>query len=167
MSLFLRILRTYALAVWVGGLIFFIVVAAIAFSTMPTPYLAGQMVRGSLLTIHRIGFGAGAVFLIATLALIFTRRDGHPLRLAELALCIAMLALTAWSQFSIIPRMESDRASLGGDVTKSSPGNPAYDDFQKLHVRSTRIEGAVLVLGLIVLALAPVHGRNAYVAPLL
>lgn len=167
MSLFLRILRTYALAAWVGGLLFFIVIAAIAFSTMPSTYWAGQMVRGSLIAIHRIGLAAGAVFLCGTLALLFTRRDGHPVRIAELALCAAMMALTAYSQWSIIPRMEADRNSLGGDVTKSAPGNAAYDDFQRLHVRSTRVEGIVLILGLVTLALAPVHGRNEYVAPLL
>jgi len=63
--------------------------------------------------------------------------------------------------------MDTDRNALGGDVTKSSPGVPAYDDFQRLHVLSTRVEGAVLILGFIVLALGPIHGRNEYVPPIL
>ncbi|SEF51679.1 protein of unknown function [Bryocella elongata] len=163
----LRILRTYALAAWVGGLAFFIVVAAIAFSTLPTPFLAGQIVRGSLIAIHRIGLGAGLIYLLATLVMLATRRDGHPTRVAEVVLAAVMLTLTMYSQMSIIPRMDTDRNALGGDVTKSSPGVPAYDDFQKLHVRSTRVEGAVLILGLIVLALGPIHGRNEYIPPIL
>jgi len=167
MSIVLRILRTYAIAVWVGGLTFFIVVAAIAFNTLPTPFLAGQIVRGSLLAIHRIGLGAGLVYLLATLVMLATRRDGHPIRVAEVVLSAIMLTLTLYSQKSIIPRMDTDRNALGGDVTKSSPGVPAYDDFQRLHVLSTRVEGAVLILGFIVLALGPIHGRNEYVPPIL
>jgi hypothetical protein len=163
----LRIARAYSLAVWVGGLVFFIVVAAIAFKTMPTQFLAGQMVLGSLLMLHRIGVGAGLVYLAATLAILGTRRDGHPLRVAEVILAAIMLTLTLYSQMSIIPRMDTDRNALGGDVTKSSPGVPAYDDFQKLHVLSTRVESAVLLLGFIVIALGPIHGRNEYVPPVL
>jgi hypothetical protein len=156
----LRIARIYSLALWVGGLVFFIAVAAIAFSTMPTPYLAGQIVRSSLLMIHRIGIGAALVYLAATLLMLGTRRDGHPLRVAEVVLAGVMLTLTLYSQMSIIPRMDTDRNALGGDVTKSAPGVPAYDDFQRLHVRSTRIESGVLILGLVILALSPIHGRN-------
>lgn len=163
----LRIVRTFALAVWVGGLIFFIVTAAIAFHTLPTAYWAGQMVRGSLIAIHRIGLGAGLVYLAASLVMIATRRDGHITRVAEVILIALMLTFTLYSQMSILPRMDTDRNALGGDVTKSSPGVPAYDDFEKLHVRSTRVEGAIIVMGLLALALAPIHGRDEYVPPLL
>jgi hypothetical protein len=165
MAIAFRILRLYALALWVGGLVFFVMVANVAFQTMPTPVLAGQIVRGSLLNLHRLGVVTGVLYLLFTLALLATRRDGHPLRIAELALAAAMIALTLYSQMSIIPRMETDRLTLGGDVTKSGPGNRAYDDFQRLHQRSTQVEGLVLLMGLVALAFAPIHGREEYVPP--
>jgi hypothetical protein len=63
-------------------------------------------------------------------------------------LIIVMLALTLLSQFWIIPRMDSLRASVG-DFAAVPLDNPARAQFDALHVWSTRVEGAVLVLGLV------------------
>jgi len=60
-----------------------------------------------------------------------------------------MLALTLVSQFGIIPRMDVLRASLG-DVASAPIDNPERIQFDALHVWSTRMEGAVLLLGLVV-----------------
>ena len=59
-----------------------------------------------------------------------------------------MLGLTAYSQYGIIPAMERDRLSAGGAIDAVAPDSPARADFNALHVRSTRVEGAVLLLGL-------------------
>ena len=66
-------------------------------------------------------------------------------------LCL-MLALTLISQFGIIPRMDILRASLG-DVRSAAIDNPQRVQFDALHVWSTRVEGAVLLLGLVVVYL--------------
>jgi uncharacterized membrane protein len=71
-----------------------------------------------------------------------------PSTLRHVLLCL-MLALTLVSQFGIIPRMDVLRASLG-DVRSAPIDNPERIQFDALHVRSTRIEGAVLLLGLVV-----------------
>ena len=63
-----------------------------------------------------------------------------------------MLALTLISQFGIIPRMDILRASLG-DVRSAAIDNPQRVQFDALHVWSTRVEGAVLLLGLVVVYL--------------
>ena len=63
-----------------------------------------------------------------------------------------MLALTLISQFGIIPRMDVLRASLG-DVGSAPIDNPERIQFDALHVWSTRVEGAVLLLGLVVVYL--------------
>jgi hypothetical protein len=160
MATFLRILRLYALTAWVGGLIFFIIVAAIAFSVLPDAHSAGLIVRSSLLAIHRIGIYAAILYLLTTLALVAVQRDHHPVRAAELALALIMLSLTLYSQLSIIPRMETDRISLGGDVQAASQTLPAARDFNRLHARSVHVESTVLLAGLILIALAPVHGRT-------
>jgi hypothetical protein len=159
MATFLRILRLYALAAWVGGLVFFVVVAGIAFKYLPDAHTAGIVVRNALLDIHRIGICAAIVYILATLALLALQRDSHPARAAELALAAVMLGLTLYSQLSIIPHMDTDRLTLGRDVQKA-PDIPARRDFDRLHARSVHLEMAVLIEGLILLALAPVHGKT-------
>lgn len=164
MALALRIVRLFCLAVWVGGIVFFIAgVTVVAFKNVDG-HTAGTIVRGSLIALHRLGLWTGGIYLFATLLLMVTR-DSHPARAAELALVIAMLALTAYSQLSVIPRMDTDRLTLGGDVFKAAqqdPNAPALHHFNRLHGLSVKLEGAVLIEGLILLALAAVHGRDHY-----
>jgi hypothetical protein len=162
MTTLLRIIRLIVLAIWVGGLSFFGVVAYIAFTTLPDTHQAGEVVRGCLLMLHRIGFAAGLIYLIVTLALLATQRDTHPVRAAELALVIAMLVLTAYSQFSVIPQMESDRIALGGDVDKTPPTDPRHAHFERLHQLSVKLEGAILIEGVLLLAMAAIHGRDDF-----
>jgi hypothetical protein len=162
MTLFLRIVRLYSLAIWVGGLVFFGFVAAVAFGTLPDTHAAGMVVRGSLIALHRIGLVAGLVFLVATLAILATQGDSHPVRAVELVLVIVMLALTGYSEFSVMPRMEKDRVALGGDVANAPLDAPARMHFERLHRVSVKVEGFVLVGGLLMLALAPIHGRDDF-----
>jgi hypothetical protein len=162
MTTVFRIVRLYALAAWVGGLVFFGFVAEVAFRTLPDAHEAGLVVRGSLIALHHIGMIAGLVYLLFTLALLATQRDTHPIRAAELVLVFAMLALTGYSEFSVIPRMETDRISLGGDITKAPMDAPAREHFERLHNISVKVEGAVLVEGLLLLAMASIHGRDDF-----
>jgi hypothetical protein len=162
MTTLFRVLRLYALAIWVGGLVFFGFVAQVAFTTMPDAHQAGLIVRGSLIALHHIGMAMGLAYLVFTLALLGTQKDTHPIRAAELALVIAMLALTAYSQFSVLPRMEKDRIALGGDVDKAPVDAPARVHFDRLHKVSVKFEGAVLIEGLLLLAMASIHGRDDF-----
>lgn len=157
-----RIVRLYSLAIWVGGLVFFGFVAEVAFRSLPDAHEAGLVVRGSLIDLHRIGMIAGLVYLLFTLALLATQRDTHPIRAAELVLVIAMLALTGYSEFSVLPRMDADRVSVGGDIAKAPEDAPARKHFERLHGVSVRVEGAVLVEGLLLLAMASIHGRDDF-----
>ena len=59
-----------------------------------------------------------------------------------------MLAMTAYSQFSILPAMEQDRSLAGGEIETASMTNPARQDFERLHRLSERLEGLVLFCGL-------------------
>ena len=162
MTTVFRIVRLYALAAWVGSLFFFGFVAAIAFRTMPDAHLAGLIVRSALTALHEIGMIAGAVYLLFTLALLGTQRDSHPVRAAELVLVLLMLSLTAYSQYSVIPRMEKDRILLGGDVAQAPLDAPARQHFERLHRVSVRVEGAILIEGLMLLGMAAVHGRDDF-----
>ena len=161
MSTAFRILRLLALAVWVGSLIFFaFAVAPVAFKIMPDAHQAGLIVRGTLLVLHRIGLFSGVIYLFFTVALLATQRDSHPARAVEVALIVAMMALTLYLQQSVLPHMETDRLTLGGDVDAAPETATARLHFDRLHRLSERIEGAVLLEGIILLCLAPVHGRD-------
>lgn len=162
MAFLFRTLRLVALALWVGGIVFFAIVAAVAFKTMPDAYHAAMIVRGSLLALHRLGLYAGIVYVFFTLALLALQKDTHPARAIELALVISMMALTAYMQLSIIPRMETDRLGVGGDIVKAPPTSPQVRDFSRLHGRTIKLETIVLLEGLVLLGLACVHGRDEY-----
>lgn len=160
MTTLLRILRLYPLALWVGGEIFFVVVAGIAFTVLPNAHTAGLVVRSALIDLHRIGIGAGVVYLLATLGFMTAQRGGQRIRLVEILLVAVMLILTMYSQFGVIPQMERDRLSLGGDVNAAAADSPARLDFDRLHKLSVNLEGAVLLGGLALIALAPIEDRE-------
>ncbi len=150
---FLRFLMLLSLICWIGGLIFFaFVLAPTAFSVLPTTHLAGNVVGRALGKLHWIGFVSGIVYLISSL--LYSRViDGtaHVFAVRHVLVCL-MLARTLISQFGIIPRMDVLRASLG-EVSAAPIDNPERVQFDALHVWSTRVEGAVLLLGLIVVYL--------------
>jgi hypothetical protein len=160
MTTLFRILRLIALASWVGSLVFFGFVAQVAFTALPDVHQAGIVVRGSLIALHHLGMGAGLVYLLCTLALLGTQGDTHPVRAAELALVIAMLVLTMYSQFSVLPKMEHDRLVLGGEVATAPQNAPARQDFDRLHGLSVKLEGAVLIEGLLLLAMGAIYGHD-------
>jgi hypothetical protein len=150
---FLRYLMFLSLAVWLGGLIFFaFVLAPTAFSVLPTRHLAGSLVGRSLGTLHWMGIVSGIVFLASSILYgRLTKGTAHVFAARHVLICL-MLALTLISQFGIIPRMDTLRASIG-EIDSVPPDNPARMQFDALHVWSTRVEGGVFLLGLVVVYL--------------
>jgi uncharacterized membrane protein len=150
---FLRFLMLLSLIVWIGGLLFFaFAVAPAAFSVLPTRHLAGTLVGRTLGILHWMGIFSGLVFLASSLLYSqLTRGTPHAFA-ARNVLIVLMLALTLVSQFGIIPRMDTLRASIG-EIDSVPPDNPARMQFDALHVWSTRVEGGVLLLGLVVVYL--------------
>jgi hypothetical protein len=153
---FLRFLMLLSLVVWVGGLIFFVsVLAPTAFNipaVLPNTHLAGNVVRIALSKLHWVAIISGIIFLISSLLYSrLTNGTAHVFAARHVLLCL-MLALTLISQFGIMPRMDVLRASLG-DVNSAPIDNPERVQFDALHVWSTRVEGAVLLLGLVVVYL--------------
>ena len=138
----LRTLRLLAITVWLGGLLFFgAVMAPVAFHVLPTTHLAGAVVGASLRILHIIAMVCGALLIVTTLLLARTCRA-----LIFCGITVAMLLLTAYSQFSIIPRMDADRAAAG-EITRDCTSAPCTD-FNRLHPLSERVEEAVMVGGL-------------------
>ena len=150
---FLRYLMLLSLVVWIGGLIFFaFVVAPTAFQTLPSTHLAGNMVGRALGKLHWIAIVSGIVFLLSSLLYArLTDGTAHVFAMRHVLICL-MLALTLFSQFWIIPHMDTLRAQVG-DFATVTLDNPARVQFDALHVWSTRVESAVLLLGLVVVYL--------------
>jgi len=139
-----------SLICWIGGLIFFaFVLAPTAFQVLPSTHLAGNVVGRALSKLHWIAIISGMVYLVSSL--LYSRlTDGttHVFAGRHVLLCL-MLALTLLSQFWIMPRMDTLRAQVV-DFASVPMDNPARVQFDVLHVWSTRVEGAVLLLGLAV-----------------
>ena len=111
---FLRFLMLLALIVWIGGIIFFsFVEAPTLFMVLPTTRMAGDVVSASLGKLHWIGLISGIVFLVCSL--LYDQLQHGRLRpfAASHVFVFLMLLLTAYSQFSITPRMRDLRAESG------------------------------------------------------
>lgn len=165
MRTLLRSLIVLAIVIWVGGLLFFgVVVAPVAFGTLkpmfPDPavglQVAGTMVRDSLTHLHDIGLFCGAALLLLFIVERVTRATRRSIGPSMLLVAV-MMGLTAYSQFSVIPRMETLRLKAGPAMADPGSTNPARIDFNRLHNLSTSLEGIVLLcgLGLIVLYARP------------
>ncbi len=140
-----------ALGIWLGALVFFgAVLAPIAFTQLPPLFgvqglhAAGLIVGGSLVRLHWMGLFCGLVFL---LVMVLARAHYRSI-VPQSVLVLLMLLLTAYSQFSIIPRMDTARESIGGNVAAVSADNPGRQIFDRLHRTSTHVEGLVLLCGL-------------------
>jgi len=142
-----------SLVVWIGGLIFFaFVLAPTAFQVLPSTHLAGNVVGRALGKLHWIAIISGVIFLASSM--IHSRLiDGtpHVFAMRHVLICV-MLGLTLLSQFWIIPRMDALRATVG-DFASVTLDNPMRVQFDALHLWSTRVEGAVLLLGLVAIYL--------------
>lgn len=142
-----------SLVVWLGGLIFFaFVLAPTVFGVLPTRHLAGNVVARSLSSLHWIGIVSGIVFLASSIIYSQISKGTPRLFAARHVLIVLMLLLTLISQFNIMPRMDTLRASIG-EIDSVPIDNPARVQFDALHVWSTRVEGGVLLLGLVVVYL--------------
>jgi uncharacterized membrane protein len=150
---FLRFLMLLSLVCWIGGLIFFAFVLAptvFAPGVLPNTHLAGNIVGRALGKLHWIAIVSGIIFLGSSM--LYSRiTDGtaHVFALRNV-LVFLMLGLTMLSQFWIIPRMDALRATVN-DFAAVAIDNTARMQFDALHVWSTRVESAVLLLGLVVI----------------
>jgi FtsH-binding integral membrane protein len=144
-----------ALGLWLGALVLFVQVASVAFSALPPLFLnpadgihgAGLVVGGTLRHVHYMGLICGLVFLVCS-ALLRGHVRWHSV-VPQAVLVLVMVVLTAYSQFSIIPRMDTAQESAGGSVASLPESSPARATFDQLHRQSTHVEVVVLILGFV------------------
>ncbi len=152
MPTLLRFLMLLSLVVWLGGIIFFAVLAPNVFAVLPTRQLAGTVVNRMLPILHWMGIVSALVFLGSTL--VYSRispESGRGLATPHV-IVIVMLLLTLISQFAIVPKMAGLRDQMA--VIDNVPHEDARRvEFNRLHVWSSRVEQGVLLLGLVTLFL--------------
>ncbi|MGI8773251.1 MAG: DUF4149 domain-containing protein [Acidobacteriaceae bacterium] len=160
MRSFLGTLSLLVLGLWLGALVFFLMVVHVAREVLPPDFpdpasgihAMGQVVEGSLSHLHYFGIVMGVLFLLFSLAL-RTLVRWHSV-VPQVVLVIVMLGITCYSQFSIIPRMETAREAVGGKIAAVPENNPAREIFDRLHRLSTHLEGIVIVCGFVAFLLA-------------
>lgn len=152
MRALLRALILLLIVLWLGGVMFFPVVAATAFGSLPDTHAAGTVVGKCLRILHYEGLFAGTALIVLLLAAQRVRAYARNVALPVLFAAV-MLGLTAFSQFWIIPRMETYRLAAGGAIDAVPANDPNRMAFNKLHVTSEHIEEGVLVAGIVLVAL--------------
>ena len=109
---FLRFLMLLSLVVWIGGIIFFAIMAPTAFHVLPTRLLAGTLVGNLLTKLHWIAIVCGVVYLLSSLVYSRITEGEANVFAARHVLIGGMLVLTLVSQFWITPRMLALRAQV-------------------------------------------------------
>jgi hypothetical protein len=148
----IRAIILLLIVLWLGGVLFFPIVAASAFSSISDTHAAGTIVAKCLRILHYEGLASGA--LIVIFLMVAQINDALPRTVAPaIIITLIMLALTAFSQFSIIPRMESYRIAAGGAIDAVPPTDPNRIAFNKLHGTSVHVEEGVLLGGIVLVVL--------------
>lgn len=141
----LRTVEFLALSVWLGSDIFLsFVVAPGAFQVLGSRDAAGAIVGYSLTRMHLGGIALGVLLL--SVRVLRTRSFGGAFAPAG-AFVVAMIALTAISQYTVSARMAALRVQMGS-IQATTAGNPLLVEFSKLHRVSVTLESGVLLAGL-------------------
>jgi hypothetical protein len=163
MKTLLRTLLYLALIVWLGAEIFLPIVAAAVFGALPRDqHTAGTIVGALLRTLHGMGFVCAIVLLVLLAVAPACNIYKSRMVMAPMILVVIMIALTAWSQYGIIPAMDRDQVAAGGAIDTTDTTSPTTADFNKLHNRSMLVEEAIILLGLttVVLVAGAETARN-------
>ena len=163
-----RFLKVFTLGTWVGSMIFFGFVAGTLFSQLKNPDDAGNIVAILLWGLHILGIVAAIVYLVVAL---ISARSWKGLVQPASILVELMLLVTLVSQLWIMPTMDHLRQQMGS-YASTAANNPLRMQFDHLHVISVRLEGGVLILGVIALLLTvwqriprPLPGAPAVTPP--
>ena len=149
----LRFLMLLSLVVWLGGITFFaFVLAPTVFSVLPTRELAGTVVNRTLPLLHWMGLVSGTVFLATSMGYSALTMGSAQAVAPRHILVLVMLVLTLVSMFVVSSRMTALRAQMG-PIDAVPHEDARRVEFNRLHQWSTRIEGSVYLIGLVVLYL--------------
>ena len=146
----LRYLQLVALVVWIGGVIFFSLVAApTLFQSLPRE-VAGRATSVIFPRYYLVGGIAAGVALLTGAARGLIAGNWPRALVIEMVLIALMGGMTIYAGQVILPEAQRIRATL--PAIEGSPEHPvAQARWAVLHRRSVRLNGAVLLLGLVTL----------------
>jgi uncharacterized membrane protein len=144
MTNFLATIEFLALSLWLGSDVFLsFVVAPGAFHVLASRDQAGAIVGYSLTRMHLGGILCGVMFLLARL---LRTRTFSSYRSAPALCVVAMIALTAISQYKVSSRMAALRVQMGS-IEATERGSALLAEFTRLHGISVALESGVLLAG--------------------
>lgn len=159
MATALRFVHLLALAVWIGGIVFFSFFTAPAlFSALPRA-MAGRVTAALFPRYYLMGGVCGVVALLTSLSQWPPAPPRDRRRLVEIVLLIVMLSMTLYAGLGILPETSSLRPRLRAGAA-SPGGDAAQRRFDVLHRRSVVVNGLVLLCGLGALATLAGRGRS-------
>ena len=136
------------LGLWLGGSIFFIAVAQVAFAVLAERELAGAVVGRSLTVLNFSGMALAVLILLMS----FVTARGTNLALAWLdRLLVAVIAIAcAVGQFVIGYMISSVRSQMGGrKIDEFAVDDPLRIQFNQAHEYSVWVLAAAMIAGLI------------------
>lgn len=151
MKIAIRAIISLLIVLWLGGILFFPIVAASAFGSLADTHAAGTIVGKCLRILNYEGLVAGV--LIVILLAVAQIYDALPRSVApSIIVTLVMLGLTAFLQFSIIPRMENYRIAAGGAIN-TALNDPNTIAFNRLHHTSVHVLMGTLLAGIVLVVL--------------
>jgi hypothetical protein len=137
-----------AMSLWVGGIFFFAIgeapeIFAVLTNVEHGRGMAAQIIASSLFVLHVTGLVCGVIALIVLL----TARVHDKISIPLLGVA---LALTAFSQFGVTPRIQNLHPE-GTHFHELPADDMRRTQFNTLHKVSTGLEGAIFLCGIVVL----------------
>lgn len=165
MLVVLRSLSALALSLWLGAMFFFSAgVAPVAFRTMPSRELAGNMVNGSMYFLQNLAWVAGGVLLASLLGRAFFDLAQRRATLMKAALAAVLLGLSLYANFGVAQPLAEIRGRIGS-IDKLPPDSPERERFERLHKLSVTLMGATMLGATVLLVWEQVPGKTRLALP--
>jgi len=145
---FLNDIRLLLLGLWLGGSVFFIAVAQVAFSVLPERELAGAIVGRSLTVLNFSGMAIAVLILL--MSFVTARGTNVALAWIDRLLILIVAIACAVGQFVIGYMISSVRAQMGGKkIDEFAVDDPLRIQFNQVHGYSEWALMAAMIAGLI------------------
>ena len=145
---FLNDIRLLLLGLWLGGSVFFIAVAQVAFSILPERELAGAIVGRSLTVLNFSGIAIAVLILL--MSFLTARGTNRALAWIDRLLILMVAVACAVGQFVIGYMISSVRSQMGGrKIDEFAVDDPLRIQFNQAHEYSVWVLGAAMIAGLI------------------
>ena len=145
---FLNDIRLLLLGLWLGGSVFFIAVAQVAFSILPERELAGAIVGRSLTVLNFSGMALAVLILL--MSFVTARGTNAALAWIDRLLVLIVAIACGFGQFVIGYMISAVRSQMGGKkIDEFAVDDPLRIQFNQAHEYSVWVLTAAMIAGLI------------------